>query len=122
MIALLNSNLPDDMKVYSVKLVTQLFDVRKSARCRLYEYVLPVCVYQPLEDIKLNKEPTEEFRLEVLERLRGVVKKFEGSHNFHNYSRGLKSKDPSANRYIIKMEVVPVDYKGKQFFRFLLVG
>ncbi len=24
-----------------------------------------------------------------------------GTHNFHNYSRDLKAKDPEANRYII---------------------
>jgi len=42
--------------------------------------------------------------------VKDVVKKFIGNHNFHNYSRGLKAKDPSAFRYIISIDVDPAEY------------
>ena len=38
---LINSNLPADIRVYTLKLVTQGFDVRKMARSRIYEYIAP---------------------------------------------------------------------------------
>ena len=122
MINLINSNLPADIRVYTMKLVTQLFDVRKSARCRLYEYITPICVYQSYEEVVQKTPPTEEFRLAVFERLSGVIKKFLGSHNFHNYSRGLKAKDASANRYIMKMELEPIQYKDHWFLKFRIEG
>jgi tRNA pseudouridine38-40 synthase len=65
---------------------------------------------------------TEEFVNNLLARLQGVVKRFEGSHNFHNYSRGLRAKDATANRYIMKMDVEKVIYKDVNFLRFKLIG
>lgn len=37
------------------------------------------------------------------------VKKYEGTKNFHNFSRKMPPNDKSANRYIIKMEVELLD-------------
>jgi len=59
---LINSNLPADIRVYCCKLVTGTFDVRKSARCRLYEYIAPLCLYQSYDDIIKGIKPTIEFR------------------------------------------------------------
>ncbi|KAM3144724.1 hypothetical protein pb186bvf_003033 [Paramecium bursaria] len=105
----LNSNLPLDIKIHSIKLTTQGFDVRKWARSRIYEYIIPTAVY--------GEEPEKQ-----LERLKLLIKKFEGTHNFHNYSRGLLFKDASSMRYILKMEVEQFEYKGQQFYKFLLQG
>lgn len=58
----------------------------------------------------------------MLERLKVAVKSFEGTHNFHNYSRGLKAKDACATRYIMAMDVEPIEYEGTMFLRFKLTG
>lgn len=42
---ILNSNIPKDMKVYSVKPVTTGFNVRHAARSRKYEYYIPIKVF-----------------------------------------------------------------------------
>jgi len=42
---------------------------------------------------------------EEMERLRSYVLKFEGTHNFHNYTVGKEYKDRSNNRYMMKIEV-----------------
>lgn len=60
-----------------------------------------MCVFQPYEDLKAGVKPTQEQFNSVLERLRGAVKRFEGTKNFHNYSRGLKAKDATATRFIM---------------------
>lgn len=47
---------------------------------------------------------------------------FEGTHNFHNYSRAMKFTDPASNRYILSMEVEKMEYKNVTFLRFILHG
>lgn len=47
---IINSNLPVDIKVHTIKFTTQGFDVRKSARCRFYEYIAPICLYQQKDE------------------------------------------------------------------------
>lgn len=42
---------------------------------------------------------------EAVEALRAVVKKFEGTHNFHNFTVGQDYKDPSSKRLIKSIEV-----------------
>lgn len=41
-ISVLNSNIPDDIRVVSIKKVTNNFDIRKNTHSRIYEYVIPI--------------------------------------------------------------------------------
>lgn len=36
-----------------------------------------------------------------MNKINECCSKFLGTHNFHNYSRDLKAKDPKAKRYIM---------------------
>lgn len=40
-----------------------------------------------------------------LEQFRDAMAVFQGTHNFHNYTIQRNSSDPSANRYIMRVEV-----------------
>lgn len=111
-IAIINSNLPQDIRLHAIKLTTQGFDVRKSARSRIYEYICPVSVY------RTKGESTEE----IVTRITNIIKVFEGTHNFHNYSRGQKFTDPASNRFIISMKVDLMNYKNTEFLSFKLHG
>ena len=42
MITILNSNLPKDIKVVSIKQVTKKFDIRTACSYRIYEYLMPM--------------------------------------------------------------------------------
>jgi tRNA pseudouridine38-40 synthase len=45
MIAVINSNLPKDIRVFAIKKVTKSFDIRKKARSRVYEYLIPITLF-----------------------------------------------------------------------------
>ena len=42
---------------------------------------------------------------EHIETLRAIVQKYEGSHNFHNFTVGREFSDRSASRFMKKIEV-----------------
>lgn len=48
------------------------------ARSRIYDYVAPMILFD------IDNNPQETF-----EKIQRIIKQFEGTHNFHNYSRGL---------------------------------
>ena len=66
-------------------------------------------------EIKQNNE----FRidLESLDRFKQVLKCYEGTHNFHNFTVGKDFNDKSCKRYIISIEVsdpfIPLESKGE---------
>jgi tRNA pseudouridine(38-40) synthase len=61
---------------------------------------------------------------ETLDRLKMALKTYEGTHKFHNYTRGKKWDDPSASRYILSFEVQDrlVDEHGIEWIPTLVVG
>lgn len=73
----------------------------------------PVCVYAT----EPEKAFSEEEVAGIFGRVSKAIKKFEGSHNFHNYGKGLSCKDASAHRYIMDMQVERFEYEGVSFLR-----
>jgi tRNA pseudouridine(38-40) synthase len=69
------------------------FEMRMLIQWRKYSYICPKNYF--LED---GNKITDE---ELLEKLKGCCKQFIGTHNFHNYSKGLNAKDAEAQRYIL---------------------
>ena len=71
-----------------------------------------------LEGMYSYRIPSE--RRELLERL---LKKFEGTHKFHNYTKQMKSKDKNSQRYIMEVKVVDYTvYDGIEFARVFIQG
>lgn len=68
---------------------------------------------------------TSEFRYgeEERKRFNAILKRYEGTHNFHNFTTRTKAEDPSARRYIVSFdagEVVTI--AGIDFVRCEVVG
>lgn len=60
-------------------------------------------MYQKYDDIQAGTPITEEFEKNIFERVTALALKFKGTHNYHNYTRQMKAKDPRCMRYILDM-------------------
>lgn len=59
----------------------------------------------------------------VRERFNGILKRYVGTHNFHNFTTRTKAEDPSARRYIVSFnadDVISID--GMEFVRCEVIG
>ena len=48
---------------------------------------------------------------EQVQSLRNIVQQFEGTHNYHNFTAGRDSSDPSCKRHMKKIQVSNTDCK-----------
>lgn len=142
----INQFLPDVIRVFGIKRVTKSFNSKNHCDARTYRYIIPSFAFA-LEDqslLKLGEEVDEDERIkqlsiidgkpytdyrlspESLDRLNSILKLFEGSHNFHNFTSKVKPLDPRARRYIISfscvetfvsndMEFAVLEIKGQSF-------
>ena len=88
---LLNENLPLDIRVFSMVKVNQAFVAKTSCHWREYEYLLP------MKCVATNENLASASPEELLNRLNKSLRKFEGSHSYHNYHR-LSTKDLLAKK------------------------
>jgi tRNA pseudouridine38-40 synthase len=73
--------------------------------------------------IKDPSNITAEVEEQGLERLRALVQKFKGTHNFHNYTTKMRASDPKAMRYIMDFQCELIDHKEKgRFYLFKIRG
>lgn len=97
-----NAELPDDVRIFEMKYVTNSFSAKGSCGERWYEYMLP------LSALRGDKS---------LEDFRDTLNIYEGSHRFHNYTVGLDHTlppRPQAMRYVTKAscDLEPVHLQG----------
>uniref|UniRef100_A0A1L8E088 Pseudouridylate synthase 1 homolog n=1 Tax=Nyssomyia neivai TaxID=330878 RepID=A0A1L8E088_9DIPT len=122
-VAALNVDLPHEIKVFAVKIVTQGFNSKNDCMARTYAYTLPTMALQ--KDVE---GPMEGYRIaqDVIEKFRGLLKMYEGTKNYHNFTIKKESLDPSARRYITSfvagepfvvkdVEFVELKVKGQSF-------
>eukprot|EP00879_Flechtneria_rotunda_P024275 GHRR01025727.1.p1 GENE.GHRR01025727.1~~GHRR01025727.1.p1 ORF type:complete len:494 (+),score=222.50 GHRR01025727.1:219-1700(+) len=62
------------------------------------------------------------FSTEHLQRLNQVLKQFEGTHNYHNFTLRLSAMDPQARRYIISFKAELMDIKGQPWVKLVVLG
>ena len=101
---LLNQHLPTCIRVMFVNRVIMRFDARTYADRRYYEYYLP--------------KQVGEFQV-TPDALGSEVKKFVGTHNFWNFTRGMHVNDKAAVRHIVDVQVIPV---GDEYLCVRLLG
>lgn len=126
MVRRINRHMPSQITVHSITPVTGGFDARAHCSKRRYEYLLPTyalvrCGQQPSSAV--NIVDSAHLR-QPLQKLRSVLSKFEGTHNFHNYTTSqVKALDPQAKRYIISFEASdPFVLDGLQIVRCTVLG
>lgn len=98
----LNKDLPEQIKVFAVKRVTKGFNSKSNCDARTYAYTLPTIAFALNEekvDIESYRAPEE--RLKVVSEM---LKLFEGTKNFHNFTSRKEFIDPSSKRFILSFE------------------
>jgi len=104
---MINEKLEDNIRVFAMRSATKNFDIKINVRSRVYEYILPFrCLYPmdpKLGDVPFNPEMTTEKNDEIFKKFSKLIKKFEGTNNFHNYTVAAKCGDKSSIRYILSM-------------------
>ena len=152
---LINQHLSPNFRVLDVVRTTNSF-CAKTARSKVrYQYMIPSFFFfdrkklaelmqrvaplkgrtrnmgAPCDEAEIRKiqETINSYRVtpEQLEALQTALHQYEGTHSFHNFTKGLSAKDPSAARYIISfnvekprvfengMEWIPTQVVGQSF-------
>lgn len=88
----INSNLPNNVRVFSVLPAQRSFDVRRECLYREYFYLLPA------EIIGIKGDCSSEEVEEHLSEFNSILKGFEGNHPFHNYTARAKYRKVLAGR------------------------
>lgn len=80
----INYNLPEDIKVFSIKRVTKGFNSKNSCSARTYSYTLPTFALAP----ETHTEYPINFRInqETIIRVNEILLQFLGTHSFHNFT------------------------------------
>jgi tRNA pseudouridine38-40 synthase len=146
----INERLPPGIRVFGVARVTAGFDARKTCDRRRYEYILPEFAFDPNScrakaDSRADggKEadaadaaaeaaaatppdaPSPPFVFDdaAKDRMTAILRGYEGTHNFHNFTVRLPSTAPSATRYILSFECAgTVTVAGETWVRLVVVG
>lgn len=98
----LNNCLPSDICVYGMLPCGMGFNARSQCHRRRYEYIYPLRllggpnVPQRTSDAPDAPDPR-------VSRFSSILKQFEGSHCFANFTDGLSSFDDTSRRYIIRV-------------------
>ncbi|KAL5709850.1 tRNA pseudouridine(38-40) synthase [Ranunculus cassubicifolius] len=96
-----NSNLPDDVRVFSILPSQRKFDARKECSVRSYSYLLPV------EVIGIRKDACSSEIDQHLFEFNNILRCFEGEHPFHNYTVRSKYRKPAPIRKVKESPVEP---------------
>lgn len=89
----INSNLPNNVRVFSILPAQRSFDVRRECLHREYFYLLPA------EVIGIKDNYSSEEVHEHLSEFNSILKGFEGNHPFHNYTARAKYRKVLAGRH-----------------------
>jgi tRNA pseudouridine38-40 synthase len=118
----INSHLPEDIRVLSMisiyfiseRLIipTEMyrtlngFHCKNAADFRVYEYILPTYAFATIIG-----GPTSNFKFgaEDLKRVNNILRYYEGTQNFWNFTVGQKYEEPSSTRF---MRSVTVSNRG----------
>jgi tRNA pseudouridine38-40 synthase len=118
----LNALLPDDIYVREVELVDENFHARFSAKEKVYEYLINMGEYNPIEAkyvYQLNKELD-------LDRVKEASKLFIGEHDFYNFCGYQENKVKNYVRTIKEIKIIKnkerltIRIKGNGFIRYMV--
>ncbi|CAH2054116.1 unnamed protein product, partial [Iphiclides podalirius] len=116
----INSRLPECIKVFGIKRVTNKFNSKIKCNARTYSYTLPTYVFEP----SLNTEEERKlYRIseEKLKSISEVLALYKGTKNYHNFTEKKHYQDPSACRYMMSFSLDRVFIESDWEFAELLV-
>lgn len=149
--AKVNAALPSDIRVMHMVTVTKNFNAKMACDQRTYEYLAPTfifgsrarpngaastpsaLVHDDVDDeshagIEITAETLaahQAFRLDAdtHARLNRVLRTYEGTHNFHNFTSKLEPTSPKCNRYITSfLADAPFVANNMEWIRLRVIG
>ena len=99
----LNQHLPDDVVAFRFLKVTGGFNARADCHKRRYEYLFPVRLLGGPNAVMEEETPGKGDPR--CAKLAGILKAYQGTHCFANFTDGLDSTNPSSNRYMLNLSV-----------------
>ncbi|KAH8103991.1 tRNA pseudouridine synthase [Cristinia sonorae] len=152
LVARVNDELPPEIRVWNYVRTRNSFQARSACDSRKYTYFFPSYLLLPAKptsgmhkntvestqpphpfwaDSSAESTPAEDLRRkrqwraspDDVTRFREFAQKFEGTHNFHNFTVGRDFKDKSCIRFMRSIEVAdPVVYGETEWISVLLHG
>eukprot|EP00127_Corallochytrium_limacisporum_P004890 Clim_evm34s191 gene=Clim_evmTU34s191 len=106
----INGKLPEQIRIFGARKVTKGFRARQWCDSRQYQYIMPTYALkcwrgQAIQEIALDELRGFRVSKENLDIMRDALRKFQGVHNFHNYTSRLAGTDPSVRRYIHRFDI-----------------
>lgn len=94
-----NSNLPGNVKVFSILPSQRSCDVRRECTVRMYSYLLPA------EIIGIKRDCSSIEIEDHLSEFDNILKSFEGEHPFHNYTVRSKYRKKASGKARVPEEI-----------------
>ncbi|PXF40801.1 tRNA pseudouridine synthase A, mitochondrial [Gracilariopsis chorda] len=101
LIASINDHLPEDVQVYGILRPTGGFNARADCHRRRYEYIFPVRLLGGPNGVQKENEVGKGDPRAT--KLNSILKRFEGTHCFANFTDGLSGSDDASRRYMISL-------------------
>ncbi|CAH0596481.1 unnamed protein product [Chrysodeixis includens] len=116
----INKRLPDCIKVFGIKRVTNRFNSKSKCNARTYSYTLPTYVLEPS---LVTDEERKQYRIseEKQEQIRKVLEVYKGTKSYHNFTEKKHFQDPSALRFIMGFTLDRLFVESDMEFAVLLV-
>ncbi|KAL0868244.1 hypothetical protein ABMA27_007776 [Loxostege sticticalis] len=116
----INKGLPECIKIFGIKRVTNKFNSKVKCDARTYSYTLPTYVFEPSLE---SEEERKQYRItpEKLEEVNKVLSTYKGTKSYHNFTEKKHFQDPSSLRYMMGFNVDRVFVESDMEFAVLLV-
>lgn len=130
---LINSELPEDVRVLGISRVVNSFHPQRMCDGRLYEYIIPTYAFKHTGPIEQSLESIDDsapmqYRIseEELKRVNELLARYCGTLSFHNYTKRENYVPAALKRYIMSftcgepfmnngIECVVLSVKGQSF-------
>lgn len=96
----INRELPPDIQVYGMLRTTAAFNARTDCHRRRYEYMFPVRLLGGINGPEKGAEGGGDPRVA---RLTAILRMYEGTHCFANFTDGLNASDDASKRFMISV-------------------
>lgn len=97
----INEQLPPEIRLMDCKRTVNSFNSKNFCDSRTYIYLIPTLAFAPVEQVVDYSYRTTP---EIMEQVNKVLKKYLGTHRFHNFTSGIKAEEGTARRYIKYIE------------------
>lgn len=118
----INKGLPECIRVFDVKRVTNKFNSKCKCNARTYSYTLPTFAFEPSLSIESGDE-RKRYRMSAdkMQQINSVLGFYKGTKCYHNFTEKKHFQDPSASRYIMGFSIDKVFVESDMEFAVLLV-